>query len=187
MIMPSIVNLYGPLIPAEPADPRARFSLPLFTFHAAGREDVDVRMLGTGRPFVIELSGARGAMLPLSSFASLGAALGSGGAGGLSSPLRVHDLAPTSRAEFAVLQTGADAKRKSYVALAWSSVAWPSQEALDAALAPSAKGIALAQRTPIRVLHRRSLLTRAKKIHSTVAKRLSPHFFLLHMVTSAGT
>jgi len=26
----------------------------LYKFHACGREDVDVRMLGTGRPFVIE-------------------------------------------------------------------------------------------------------------------------------------
>jgi len=24
-------------------------------FHGAGREDIDVRMLGTGRPFIIEL------------------------------------------------------------------------------------------------------------------------------------
>jgi tRNA pseudouridine synthase 10 len=28
-------------------------------FHGAGREDVDVRMLGTGRPFVIELEDVR--------------------------------------------------------------------------------------------------------------------------------
>ena len=179
------VDVNSPLLPVpEPTDPRALAALPLFTFHAAGREDVDVRMLGTGRPFVIELAGARGAGLPLAAFAALGVELGSGGA---AAPLRVHDLAPTSRAEFAVLQTGADSKRKSYVALAWSSVAWPSQEALDAALKPVARGVALAQRTPIRVLHRRSLLTRSKKIHSAVAKRLSPHFFLLHMVTSAGT
>lgn len=27
-------------------------------FHSAGREDIDVRMLGGGRPFVLELVGA---------------------------------------------------------------------------------------------------------------------------------
>jgi len=26
------------------------------SFHASGREDIDARMLGTGRPFVIEVS-----------------------------------------------------------------------------------------------------------------------------------
>ncbi|OAE33883.1 hypothetical protein AXG93_3037s1060 [Marchantia polymorpha subsp. ruderalis] len=30
-----------------------------YKFHAAGREDIDVRMLGTGRPFIIELLNAR--------------------------------------------------------------------------------------------------------------------------------
>ncbi|KAL6522096.1 hypothetical protein OROMI_031973 [Orobanche minor] len=30
-----------------------------YKFHAAGREDIDVRMLGTGRPFLIEIQNAR--------------------------------------------------------------------------------------------------------------------------------
>ncbi|KAL0438339.1 UNVERIFIED_CONTAM: tRNA pseudouridine synthase Pus10 [Sesamum latifolium] len=30
-----------------------------YKFHAAGREDIDVRMLGTGRPFLVEIQNAR--------------------------------------------------------------------------------------------------------------------------------
>lgn len=36
-----------------------------YKFHAAGREDIDVRMLGPGRPFIVEISNAR--FIPASS------------------------------------------------------------------------------------------------------------------------
>jgi tRNA pseudouridine synthase 10 len=45
----------------------------------------------------------------------------------------------------------------------------------------------LRQRTPVRVLHRRSLMERRKVVHAARTQRLGPHFFLLHLVTSAGT
>lgn len=35
------------------------FKADFYKFHAAGREDIDVRMLGKGRPFMLELSNAR--------------------------------------------------------------------------------------------------------------------------------
>ena len=44
----------------------------------------------------------------------------------------------------------------------------------------------LRQRTPLRVLHRRSLLTRTRYIYSMTATPLNPHYFLLDLVTSAG-
>jgi len=36
----------------------AAFGAHVTKFHSAGREDIDVRMLGSGRPFVLELVGA---------------------------------------------------------------------------------------------------------------------------------
>ena len=45
----------------------------------------------------------------------------------------------------------------------------------------------LAQQTPIRVLHRRSLITRSRVVLRGEGLLLSPHFFLLHMTTTAGT
>ena len=171
---------------------------PAYTFHAAGREDVDVRMLGSGRPFVIEITAARGVIMPLCALFSLADTLGGGAA--TSAPLRVHVFAPTTRAEFAQLQAGASAKRKAYVALVWTSAplggvgarSAVAQLALDAMLRDAlgrtgARGLAIAQRTPIRVLHRRSLLTRAKRVLALNGLAITPHFFLLHLLTSAGT
>ena len=43
-----------------------RFGTESYKFHTAGREDMDVRMLGTGRPFAIEVCCRHAACLPLS-------------------------------------------------------------------------------------------------------------------------
>jgi tRNA pseudouridine synthase 10 len=43
------------------------------------------------------------------------------------------------------------------------------------------------QRTPIRVLHRRSSAVRKKTIHSMQCKYVSPHYLVLDLVTQAGT
>jgi tRNA pseudouridine synthase 10 len=43
------------------------------------------------------------------------------------------------------------------------------------------------QKTPIRVLHRRSLATRVKTIHHIRANQLNPHVLLLELETQAGT
>lgn len=42
-----------------------------YKFHAAGREDVDVRMLGRGRPCLVELMDARRVLVPAPAFAAL--------------------------------------------------------------------------------------------------------------------
>jgi tRNA pseudouridine synthase 10 len=43
--------------------------LPRYKFHAAGREDVDVRMLGPGRPYMIELIDSKPVIIPLDAIA----------------------------------------------------------------------------------------------------------------------
>jgi len=43
------------------------------------------------------------------------------------------------------------------------------------------------QKTPIRVMHRRALLTRKKTIFSMKAHYISPRFFTLELLTQAGT
>ena len=95
-------------------------------------------------------------------------------------------LSPTSRDEFARLAAGADGKRKSYTALVWSSAPLDAAQ-LRARLDARVADLALRQRTPVRVLHRRSLMERRKVVHAARTQRLGPHFFLLHLVTSAGT
>lgn len=60
-----------------PSLPAAQCCLPLTssTSCCAGREDFDVRMLGSGRPFVLEIINARAAVPPTSAFAAMQAVL----------------------------------------------------------------------------------------------------------------
>ena len=43
------------------------------------------------------------------------------------------------------------------------------------------------QKTPIRVLHRRSALVRDKKVYRFYAQYINDHYMLLHVLASAGT
>jgi tRNA pseudouridine synthase 10 len=49
------------------------------------------------------------------------------------------------------------------------------------------ENLSISQKTPIRVLHRRSLAIRAKTIHSIKAKKLTPYALLIQIETQAGT
>ena len=51
----------------------------------------------------------------------------------------------------------------------------------------SIKNLELTQKTPIRVLHRRSLMDRKKIIYELKAEKVSDHFMILDVISSAGT
>ncbi len=156
---------------------------PRYKFHSAGREDVDVRMLGPGRPYMIELLDARAALFSVRELASLHVRINEGAGRGL---VESTPISTAARAAFTALAAGADSKRKTYTALVWSSAA-QTEASLQSHIDARVHDLKIAQRTPIRVLHRRSLLTRSKVVHEARTDWLSPHFFLLHCVTSAGT
>src|SRR5262245_55423451 len=75
------------------------------------------------------------------------------------------------------------------IVVACSCVVWT-----EAALTPDAiqklDGICdltIDQKTPIRVLHPRTLMTRPKIIHAAKCEVLNSHYMLLRLTTSAGT
>lgn len=244
-------------LPALPS-PLAICAPPRYTFHSAGREDVDVRMLGTGRPFIIELLDPRPVLIPLLDYIRFqnyintsttevitptvdAVAKGAfkmrqyyletlavethplthffthsniwNSEKPVTSLLPIHlyrtmtverplrplipvppahpllqanSVSPATRIEFSSLQAGADSKRKMYCALAWSKMPLPPQEMLSEYLS-HLRDIRVYQKTPIRVLHRRSLLTRQKMIHQLQAVRLNDHYCILTVLGSAGT
>lgn len=49
------------------------------------------------------------------------------------------------------------------------------------------KDLEIDQKTPIRVLHRRSSSVRKKVIHSISVDIINPHFLIVDLVASAGT
>jgi hypothetical protein len=155
-----------------------------FNFVAAGREDMDVRMLGPrGRPFVLEVDNCRCAPRELSvdALGRVCAALGAAGRVGCTA------LQTLTQEQRRLIREGEADKRKCYKALVWLSRGVDA--AVLTALGEGHKDIALQQRTPIRVLHRRAPLVRTKMVHSLRLSPLpgAPCFHLLHLDCGAGT
>lgn len=123
-------------------------------FHGMGREDIDARMLGNGRPFVLELKGPRRRALDWSYLAA---------AAGQASGDRVEvlDVAPTGP-ETLRRYKEADPD-KTYRARC--VVAGSVDVGKLISLLPSFAGVLLDQRTPERVAHRRADRVRRRRIH----------------------
>ncbi|CAJ2675824.1 unnamed protein product [Trifolium pratense] len=152
-----------------------------FKFHAAGREDIDVRMLGPGRPFLVEVQNAR--QVPSELFVkNIEKKINT-----MENKLvRVKNLKLVGSHGWDLMREGEAEKQKQYAALVWISRPLTDE---DFQHVSSVKDLKVLQRTPIRVLHRRSPLEREKIIHwmkiETIAG--SSQYFLLHLCTQAGT
>lgn len=184
-VAPSDVLLAPPVTSAPSGvSPLAQVPGVTYKFHSAGREDVDVRMLGPGRPCMAELLDARPVIVHASLFPALEALVNAQvwPAPGL---VAVRGVGPGTREEFAALQAGADSKRKRYAAEVWVSA--PHSESQLRAVLEGLVDVAITQRTPLRVLHRRSLLARVKTMHDMrVTAWRDPHHFTLELTSSAG-
>jgi tRNA pseudouridine synthase 10 len=127
-----------------------------FKFHAAGREDVDVLMLGKGRPFVLEISKPRVRKPNLFEIAQT---INQEAAG----KVEVHDLELTDRHRLQKLKEDAASNIKEYAAIIQAE--GPVSDEAIQRVSKSFHGTTIEQRTPNRVSHRRSDLVRSKKVH----------------------
>ncbi len=143
-------------------------------FHGMGREDIDARMLGRGRPFVLELLRPRRRSLDLP---RLETALGEGARG----RVELLDLAPAEAADVVRVKEASPDKSYRVGVLGAASVA-KVNEALDLALTR-----AIAQRTPTRVVHRRSDRVRTRRIVAARLVDAGEGRFTLDLRTEAGT
>ncbi|KAK8916078.1 hypothetical protein KSP39_PZI022697 [Platanthera zijinensis] len=152
-----------------------------YKFHAAGREDIDVRMLGSGRPFLIEVSNTR--CLPsMVDVLQITARINSSE----EKFVMVKNLRVVGSEAWNLMREGEAEKQKQYTALAWISRPLMDE---DLHIISSAKDMEISQGTPIRVLHRRSPMERKRVIHWMKIEKIagSNQFFLLHLCTQAGT
>ncbi|XP_037781291.1 tRNA pseudouridine synthase Pus10-like [Penaeus monodon] len=148
-------------------------------FSSSGREDVDVRCLGTGRPFVVEFINPCRTKFTRSEMKDLQAAINSN-----TKLVALRDLQVVDRKDVKVLKEGEEEKTKAYCALCLA------RDGYDPKVLDRLSGmteLTLCQKTPIRVLHRRCLATRRKIIHKMLASRVDDYFFKLHLTTQAGT
>lgn len=147
------------------------------TFHAEGREDMDVRMLGGGRSFVLVIKNARRISATCDELATSINTHGDGA-------IEVRQLRRCKLSDLSSLQQKAESHKKVYACICWSQKPFTSEsvETLN-----SVADQELLQRTPLRVLHRRATLERPRTLHWLAAERIDTHYFRLRLCTQAGT
>ena len=133
-------------------------------FHASGREDVDARMLGSGRPFVVEVSKPRKRNLDLAKVKEAINTIGDG-------KVQVSRLRFRNRDVVRKLKK-AESAQKEYRVLIEFGREVTEEELRD--LEAKLTGISIKQQTPLRVLHRRADLTREKYIYKVKVKKVAP-------------
>ncbi len=149
-----------------------------FKFHAAGREDIDVLMLGDGRPFVIEISEPKTRAPNLE---QLTQDINEHAEG----KIKVHSLEVAERATLQSLKKSAESNVKEYRALITIQAQVPDSKLKRAE--DAFKNVKISQRTPIRVSHRRSDLVREKRIHEIRLKRKEESLLEAFFKVQGGT
>jgi len=134
--------------------------------HAAGREDVDVRMLGSGRPLVIEFREPR-RKVPLSEIERV-----------LNSYTRWLRFRVLMGVRRDVVRRVKESGRTSYkiyraVVVTGREVSTRDMEELEAVF----KDRLVTQRTPLRILRRKKDVVRVRRVYEVKARVLAPHVF----------
>jgi tRNA pseudouridine synthase 10 len=143
-------------------------------FHGAGREDVDVRMLGSGRPFVVELVAPKVFEVDL---AALEAEINRRNEG----RLEIQGLHWTEKSRIALLKETPHAKE--YEALV-ELEGEPGEEALQSLVG---RRLEVTQRTPERVAHRRAEKDRVRWIEFRALEPVEPLLVRVRLSTQHGT
>lgn len=143
-------------------------------FHGMGREDIDARMLGDGRPFVLEISDPKRRFIDLDELQRRSSA----------GPLAAFNSLHFVQREAVERYKGA-AARKTYRAHVRAEGNINKETVVEVAL--SFKDADIDQRTPRRVEHRRADLVRHRTIHWVTADSFDGDGFDLEMETDSGT
>ncbi len=145
-------------------------------FHGMGREDIDVRMLGNGRPFVLEILEPKRRGLD---YVALAAEINANARG----KVEVIDLRPSSKEEMRRIKHLRP--KKTYSALVKLERAVPEEQLQRAVTTLS--NCTVAQQTPTRVVHRRADLTRKRRILKMEIIDIAGNKLRLRITAEAGT
>jgi tRNA pseudouridine synthase 10 len=151
-------------------------------FHGAGREDIDVKMLGTGRPFVLELINPKIRTLDLKKIQKKVNKSNK-------KKIKVTELKYSSKERVKNLKLNAENTKKIYKALIISKekISKGNFDVLLEKLKNVYEKQNLQQRTPIRVSHRRADKIRAKKIFRVEGKFIKPNVSEFIVEAQGGT
>jgi tRNA pseudouridine synthase 10 len=146
-------------------------------FHGAGREDIDARMLGNGRPFIVEIKEPRRRFIDLSELSRKISECSEG-------RVEVSGLRLSSRDDLRKIKTRATTSEKTYRAIV--TVEREVNEEDLRKLSEGISGAMIKQRTPLRVVHRRADRIRLKKVYDLHIKVISSKQMEVVVKTQGG-
>lgn len=146
------------------------------SFHASGREDIDARMLGAGRPFVVEVSKPKRRSIDLRQVeAEINA--------GAKDKVEISRLRFTNRDVVRKLKKAENAQKEYRALIAFESeISDVDMQLLQEKL----NGVIIKQQTPLRVVHRRADLTRERYIYRLKVKKISAKEALMEILCQGG-
>lgn len=145
-------------------------------FHGAGREDIDARMLGRGRPFIIEIKKPKKRIINLQSLTQTVNERAKG-------KVEVSNLRMATKDTVRRLKKTEAAQKLYKVIVEFDKTV--SKEKL-AEIAKALTNTTIRQQTPKRVLHRRANLVREKYIYKAKVKRLKPNKIEMRIQCQGG-
>ncbi|MBN1390873.1 MAG: tRNA pseudouridine(54/55) synthase Pus10 [Candidatus Thermoplasmatota archaeon] len=146
-----------------------------FKLHGMGREDIDVRTLGRGRPFVLEIPSPRKRHPDMEVLTDM---INKNGAG----MVEVTELAPSSRNEVPFVKEGTSLKRYRARIVIEGGV---DEETLKYNISLLAQS-PINQRTPWRVSHRRADKIRVRRIHEASVTFEGNGVAIVDLLTDGG-
>jgi tRNA pseudouridine synthase 10 len=145
-------------------------------FHASGREDIDARMLGTGRPFVVEVSKPKKRCLDLKGLQEVINTAAK-------DKVEVSRLRFTNRDKVRKLKKAENAQKEYRALIVFENEVSDADMLL---VEEKLNGVTVKQQTPLRVMHRRADLTRERYIYKLKVKKLSPKEALMEVRCQGG-
>lgn len=152
--------------------------------HAAGREDRDVRMLGTGRPLMLEIENPKkkGLYNMLNENFYMNNVINLINSN--TDLVKIKDLSLSDKSRLTEIKNAEDSKVKTYTCVVYCSKIITKD---DIVYLNSLSNVDIVQKTPIRVSHRRTLMDRKKIVYKINASIINSNFLVVDITASAGT
>jgi tRNA pseudouridine(54/55) synthase len=149
-------------------------------FNSAGREDIDVRMLGKGRPFIMKMQDPSFVTVNRETLAQIEVETAN-------DDVSLIELHVCPESEVTDMKEGECEKKKTYECVIWTKAPFTQTQIAHFNATHAGKDLPIQQQTPLRVLHRRTLCSRSRSVFDLRLDRINDHFHVLRLGTSAGT
>ncbi len=148
-------------------------------FHGSGREDIDARMLGNGRPFVLEISEPKKRNL---NFKNLELKINENA----ENKVGIEIEGITKRSKVRELKTKSSRNAKGYEAIISLKPSLNLEKTDILEIETIFSNLLIQQRTPLRVAHRRADKVRSRKVNSFKVMKTEPHQLTVYIVCEGG-